>query len=113
MITKNLIREILEQYKKHGWNIRRVLLLPETKNALFNSLETLFGEAEIAFSEVNAVWFSRVSNNGREAWEIRHLSDVPFALIETFEKETDENELLENLSEMETRLIERTSKKRI
>lgn len=112
MIKENLIREILAQYKKHGWNLRRVLLLPETKEKLFDSLELLFGESEIGFSEINAVWFSRASNNKRTAWELRHLSEVPFALCETFEESIDEDELLENLSEMETRLIERTSKNR-
>lgn len=110
MIKENLIRGILSQYKKHGWNLRRVLLLPETKEKLFASLELLFGENEIDFSEVNAAWFSRPSANKRVAWELRHLSEVPFALFETFEEDLDENELRESLSEMETRLIERASK---
>ncbi len=112
MITENLVRDILTQYKKHGWNLRRVLLLPETKKKLFNSLEILFGETEIAFSEVDALWFSRPSQKNRTAWELRHLSEIPFALFETFEENTDENILQESLSEMETHLQERTSKSR-
>jgi len=96
MITENLVRDILSQYKKHGWNLRRVLLLPETKKKLFNSLEILFGDAEIVSSGINAAWFSRPSMKNRTAWELRHLSEIPFALFETFEENTDEHILLES-----------------
>lgn len=111
MIEENLIREILSQYKKHGWNLRRVLLLPETKENLFDSLEMLFGEAEIVFSEINAAWFERPSPKNRAAWELRHLSEIPFALFETFEEDINEDRLLESLAAMETRLKEKLSKR--
>jgi hypothetical protein len=110
MINKNLIRDILSQYKKHGWNLRRVLLLPQTKKDIFDSLEMLFGESEIDFSEINAAWFSRPSANKREAWELRHLNEIPFALFETFEENIDKDVLREKLNEMETNLKEKTSK---
>ncbi len=110
MIKANVIRDILAQYKKHGWNLRRVLLLPETKENLFDSLKTLFGEVPIEFAEINAAWFSRPSANKREAWELRHLSEVPFALFETFEENIDKDVLREKLSEMETNLKEKASK---
>ena len=83
---------------------------PKSRKIFSLRLKTLFGEAEIVSSEINAVWFSRASTKKREAWEIRHLSEIPFALFETFEENVDEEILQESLSEMETRLKEKTSK---
>jgi hypothetical protein len=110
MITENLIRDILSQYKKHGWNLSRVLLLPETAKKLSESLDALFGDAEIVSSDVNAAWFSRPSKNNRVAWELRHLSEIPFALFESFDENDDKDFIKESLNEMETRLQDRTSK---
>lgn len=110
MITENLVRDILSQYRKHGWNLRRVLLLPESEKKLAVSIEKLFGAAEIVSGEIDAAWFSRPSVKNREAWELRHLSEMPFALFETFEENTDADLIKETLNEMETRLQERTSK---
>jgi hypothetical protein len=76
-------REIIKQYEKHGWALRRVLLCrPED----FSSLENPFGDAVVinAASEINALWFSRRAPDGREAWELRRLSGAPFALVEIF-----------------------------
>jgi len=109
MITERQISEILAQYKKHGWNLRRVLLSAETSENLSASL-SLFGQAEIVASELNAAWFSRPSNEGREAWELRYLSATPFALVEVFEKDDEEEVREEICREMETRLIEQASK---
>ena len=107
MITAEQVKEILAQYKKHGWNLRRVLLCAETSENLFR---TLFGQAEIISSEINAAWFSRAAFEGRETWELRHLSATPFALIEVFEEDDDEAVREEIRNEMETRLTEQASK---
>ncbi len=42
MINAAQVEEILKQYKKHGWTLRRVLLCAQTQEVLRNSLETLF-----------------------------------------------------------------------
>jgi len=107
MIGEQEISEILAQYKKHGWNLRRVLLSAETSENLSASL---FGQAEIVASELNAAWFSRCSFEGREAWELRCLSTMPFALVEVFEEDDDEEVREEIRREMETRLTEQASK---
>ena len=52
MINENLIQEILSQYKKHGWNLRRVLLLTEIRENLNDTFRDLFGEAEIVSSDI-------------------------------------------------------------
>lgn len=109
MIDENVIREILSLYKKHGWNLRRILLSDELKQNLSASLERLFGEAEITPARFDAAWFSRASGKTGIAWELRHLSENPFAVFEVFEKDEAEENLLEKLFEMENRLENRLS----
>jgi hypothetical protein len=105
MIGALQIQEILAQYKRHGWTLRRVLLCPATRENLTDSLENLFGDAPVILSETDAVWFSRPSGIGREAWELRRLSNPPFALVEVFEDEDDEAVREETLHEMQEQLI--------
>lgn len=110
MIEEHQIKEILSQYEKHGWNLRRVLLSDEARKKLTDSLENLFGESEIVSSDVNAVWFSRASGKDGEAWELRRLSGTPFALFEIFDDDDDEEIREETRQEMQTRLQELASK---
>ncbi len=104
MISVGQIKEILAQYKKHGWNLRRVVLSARTSESLTDSLQSLFGETEIISSATDAVWFSRASGKSGEAWELRRLSDAPFALFEIFDAEDDEVVREEVRSEMQERL---------
>lgn len=87
MINVATINEILALYKKHGWNVRRVLLSDELRVNLTDSLQNLFGAAEIVTSRLNGVWFSRPAKHGGETWELRRLSETPFALVEVFEED--------------------------
>ncbi len=87
MIDAEKAREILKQYEKHGWTLRRVLLSGAPED--FSSLENLFG-APVVSSAINALWFSRAAANGGEAWELRRLSVAPFALVKVFGAADDE-----------------------
>lgn len=104
MIKAGQIAEILALYKKHGWNLRRVLLSDALRAQLAESVAALFGEAEIRSAEIDAAWFSRKSKPGEEAWELRRLSESPFALFETFDEEDDDEVREEALYEIESRL---------
>ncbi|HEY0657862.1 MAG TPA: hypothetical protein VGD05_05285 [Pyrinomonadaceae bacterium] len=104
MIKAQTIAEILSLYKKHGWNLRRVLLSDELRVNITDALQDLFGGAEIVSSHLNAVWFSRPSKNAAEAWELRRLTDAPFALVEVFENDIDAEEREEMLREVEMRM---------
>ena len=106
MINAEAISEILSLYKKYGWNLRRVLLSEKLERQLSPSFEILFGNTEITAAEIDAALFSRPSGK-REAWELRHLSNTPFAIFESFEKEVPEKVLREKLLEMEERLKNR------
>lgn len=104
MIKAGQIAEILSLYKKHGWILRRVLLSEALKKSLPDSLEPLFGAAEIRAAEIDAAWFSRASKDSQEAWELRRLSEAPFALLEIFDSEDDDEIREETLYEIEARL---------
>lgn len=104
MIRAQQIAEILSLYRKHGWNLRRVLLSDALKNSLPDSLEKLFGAAEVVSAEIDAAWFSRPSKADQEAWELRRLSENPFALVEIFDPEDDAEIREETLREIEARL---------
>ena len=104
MIKAGQIAEILALYKKHGWILRRVLLSDELQKALAGADRSLFGEAEIRPSEIDAAWFSRQSKPAQEAWELRRLSETPFALVEIFDEDDDEEIREETLAEVEARL---------
>ncbi len=104
MIKAGQIAEILSLYSKHGWNLRRVLLSDALKKSLPAPLENLFGAAEIRLAEIDAVWFSRPPNANQETWELRRLSETPYALIEIFDVEDEEEIREETLREIEGRM---------
>ena len=107
MIDTEQIKEILSLYGKYGWTLRRVLLSDALRVRISDQLEKLFG-AETVFvtAEINALWFSRAAHGG-ETWEIRHLSQTPFALVEVFDEDDDEELRAERLREMEAQIKER------
>ena len=107
MIGIEQVQAILAQYAKHGWSLRRVLLSAAAEEKLSASV---FGNADIVSADLDALWFSRAASEGREAWELRYLSVTPFALVEVFEAEDEEEVREEVRCEMETRLAELASK---
>ncbi len=110
MISQTAVEEIVKLYQKHGWHLRRVLLTAELKNNLTNAPETIFGDAEIIESEMDGAWFSRVSNTEQTAWELRHLSASPFAMMEMIDNELGVEERQEVLEMIEDRLSEKVTK---
>jgi hypothetical protein len=97
MNSADLFMELTAMYRKHGWQLRSVLLRPETRAEL--SVEVPVKEAEF-----DALWFSRPSHNAREAWELRLLAQTQYALFETFEADETEEERDDLRLEMEARL---------
>jgi uncharacterized damage-inducible protein DinB len=106
----NLINEIVASYIKHGWRLRRVLLRPETRSELDAEIASgfqSFDDVSLREAEVDGLWFSRASHEGREAWELRLISENAFALFETFEADESEEEREDVRREMEARLREK------
>lgn len=109
---RDLIKEIVDTYRKHGWELRRLLLRPETRAELKTGqdLPPSLDLTPVAESTVDGLWFSRPSHEGREAWELRLLAENPFALFETFEQDETEEQREELRQEMEARLREYVGK---
>src|ERR1041385_5461632 len=101
MGNADLFTELTATYRKHGWQLRRALLRPETRVELQSLLpdDLLIKEAEF-----DALWFSRPSHNDREAWELRLLAQTQYALFETFEADETEEERDDVRLEMEARM---------
>lgn len=113
MNYSDLIKEIAGTYQKHGWQLRRALLRPETRAGLHAELasdsQPLEG-VQVEEGVVDGLWFSRGSHEEREAWELRLLAENPFALFETFEKDETEEQREEMRREMEARLRDYVNK---
>jgi hypothetical protein len=101
MNNVDLFQELLATYRKHGWELRRALLRPETRTDLEPLLPHAVAVKETAF---DALWFSRPSHNDREAWELRLLAQTQYALFETFEADETEEDRDDLRLEMEARL---------
>ncbi len=101
-------RETAALYRKHGWRLERVLMRGDTLAQLHDVAggEAHFENAAAHESPVDAMWFARASTGGREAWELRLVSDVPYALFELFETDEAEEDREEVRREMEARLRE-------
>src|SRR4051812_29001338 len=106
MASGGQFSEIIANYTRHGWTLRRVLLKPVTREELGSEAATIFEAASLEESEINALWFARPSHAGREAWELRLVAETPYALFETFEPDEPEEEREELRREMEARLRE-------
>lgn len=100
--------EVIATYLKHGWQLRRVLMCEETRRAQAE-LGDAFGGLAPEDSTADALWFSRASHEGREAWELRLVGETPYALFETFEADEEEEAREDVRREMEARLREYVS----
>jgi hypothetical protein len=110
MIGADLISEILSVYRKHGWTLRRVLLSEDLAGGLRDT-EDLFGTVETCTSPLDALWFSRASKGTLEAWELRYLSNTPYALVEVIERDTENDAREEIFAETEKRMLNAVKRK--
>ncbi len=103
-MTPELFTEIIANYQRHGWKLRRVLLKPATRIDLRKQTAELLDQANLIEAEFDALWFARPSHEGREAWELRLLAEQPYALFEAFEADESEAEREEARLEMENKM---------
>ena len=106
-----LFKEIISNYKRHGWELRRVLLKPATRADLNEKAAEILGEVNLVDGEIDALWFSRPSHAGREAWELRLVAEPPYALFEAFETDETEAEREEARIEMENKMREQVAQR--
>lgn len=103
--------ETVATYRKHGWELRGALLQPETRAEFDEQESELLKNAVVQEEDFDALWFSRPSHGGREAWELRLLAQTPYALFETFEQDETEEDRTDVRREMEARMREYASRK--
>lgn len=104
-----MIDPIVEQYERHGWTLRRILLNKSEITATADDLKSLYPDASLVESDVDALWFSR-PNRDTETWELRRLSGTPFALLEVFNSNVSEDDREESLRNIERRMAESSTK---
>jgi len=97
----DLAREIVANYEKHGWKLQRVLSIDQNDR---DKIAEAFPAAVISAAEIDAVWFARPSNAGREAWELRLVAEQPYALFEAFEADEGEEDREDARKEMENKM---------
>jgi hypothetical protein len=111
MKKADIFTELVGTYRKHGWELKGVLVRPETRPELNIQELTSLGSAAVKDDTIDALWFSRPSHHKREAWELRLLSENQYALFETFEEDETEEQRTEMRQEMEARLREHVVEK--
>ena len=114
MKKADIFTELIATYRKHGWELKEVLVRSETRPELNIHELTSLKSAPVKDDIIDALWFSRPSHHKREAWELRLLSENQYALFETFEEDETEEQRNEMRQEMEARLrehvVEKTAK---
>jgi hypothetical protein len=98
------VGEIIKQYEKHGWTLRRALLSEDSRVPLAD----LLGEIEITSSDLEALWFSRRSKPESESWELRRLTGSPFALVAVIPSNAGEDEVESTLAQVADDMRDRT-----
>ena len=106
MKKANLFVELVATYRKHGWELRSALMQPATLAELGSQEAQLLNLVDVRESPIDALWFSRPSSQGREAWELRLLEQTQYALFETFEADETDEQREDVKLEMEARLRE-------
>lgn len=113
-------------YRRHGWQLARVLMSAQTlaelrhmqqtestghvelRGATGDDPQTIFESAPVIESDFDAMWFRRASAGGREAWELR-LPAEPYALFELFEPDEPEEDREDVRRELEQKVRDRLS----
>lgn len=108
-MSLELCKEIIANYRRHGWELKRVLITPAVRNDLKAEAEGIFDRADLIEAEFDALWFARPSTAGREAWELRLVAEQAYALFAAFESDETEEDRDEARLEMEHQMRDQVS----
>ena len=106
MNVTELAKQIIGNYGKHGWKLRRALLTADARSAFVDQIKEAERDVELIDSDFDALWFARPSHGNREAWELRLLAEQQYALFEAFEADEAEEDRDQVRHEMEARMRE-------
>jgi hypothetical protein len=108
-MTSDVLQEIITNYQRHGWELKRVLLKPSTLLELKDQTAELVNGEALVEAELDALWFARPSHAGREAWELRLIAEHQYALFEAFEADEIEEEREDRRKELEAIMREQVA----
>ena len=111
MNALQLSQQIVQTYERHNWTLRRILVTSGTRNEISQAIEAGLKGVPLIESDLDALWFARPSTRGREAWELRLLSEQPYALFEAFDADENEEDRENARREMEARMREHVSQR--
>ena len=106
MIDVDAIVNLVNQYEKHNWTFRRVLLSDVSFGHISEAVRAQFPEAGVALHEIDAIWFSR-KNRDSETWELRRVGSPPFALVEVIDDTVSEDERENILASLEHEMADK------
>ncbi|HMM80222.1 MAG TPA: hypothetical protein PKC65_09395 [Pyrinomonadaceae bacterium] len=104
MIDIGTFSDTLAQYRKHGWQLARLLVNGEPSP----ELSGLIGSASVHDAAFDAAWFTRSARPGTITWELRYLGPSPLALVSVV---AEDAELESELEFQQERLLEMISRK--
>lgn len=104
MIDLNAFRDTLDLYRKHGWELARLL----SQEAPNQDLSVIIGGTPVREFPIEAAWFTRSSQPSMTTWELRHLGPSPLAVVSVV---SDDLDLEEELAFQEAKLLEMLSRK--
>jgi hypothetical protein len=105
MIDLESIDAIVDQYRRFGWDLRRITVDGNTIESVKTAIKQKYDRCEIQDASLNALWFSR-KNRDSETWELRRLDGLPFALVQVINADISDNEREDLLRSVELRMAE-------
>ena len=109
MIDLDAIVSLSDQYAKHNWTLRRVLMKKASFGNLSEAVKTEFPDANVSSHEIDALWFSR-KNKDSETWELRRIGTPPFALVEVINDDVPTEERENRLALLEHEMADQTQR---
>ncbi len=104
MTDPSALSSVIAQYHKHGWELKHCI----ARAASFEKLKAECGEAghnvPIENGPVDGVWFARRSMPDRISWELRRLTEPPFALLTIMPDTFTDQQKVAALKEIEVRM---------
>ena len=100
MIDLEAIVNLADQYEKHNWTLRRVLLSDVSFGRLSKVVRAHYPEVDVSLHAIDAIWFSR-KNRDSETWELRRIGSPPFALVEVINDDVSPEERENRLAFLE------------
>lgn len=82
MTDLSSLKTLIETYRQHGWELRRVVLSDE---AGIPAVAEKVG-VPVVSSVVNGAWFARPAGPDGAAWELRYLGSTQYALVERIDE---------------------------